>query len=201
MSSLKQGQFSIHNMFKGNADIIKTYNWELEIAGEESINQNNSNSGAVSATPTMKFRMRTAQLPGISTQPIESYFMGTKRYYPGRTDYTGTLSTTIEDLSDLESHRYLMNWMNQINGLSAKWETHGQRPGTLSSLLKTAKLRQYRDDGALINEIEIKNIWPQQISEVSLDYQDNNSVKYDVTWQYDAWLPLTTGVGATDPNA
>ncbi len=172
--------FAIQKLFDNTQDIQRTYMFDLNIP----------DMGAFGIEDDqLIIRCRTAVLPSRGTEPIESVFMGMKRFFPGKPVFTHTLATTFEEFQDRKVSTALYAWQQQIFDIENAGAATVQNK---SDLVRTITLQLYGYDGEPINggdksKIEFYNAWVQEVAEVALDYTANDSVKYGVTFQYDRW--------------
>lgn len=172
--------FTIAGRLKNLPDIQKTYMWELFIPSIEDLDQDD-----------MVLRVRNVVIPGRTIQPIESFFMGTKQFHAGRTEYAGTFPTQIEEFEDQKAHSALHSWQQLIYDYDPNSSTAGQSKVVgKNEYSRDIVLKMYKNDGIKMDkDIVFYGAWPQNVGDATLDYTASDSVKYEVTWQYDYWLP------------
>ena len=165
--------FTAEGRLKNLPDIQRSYMWELFIPSIEELDMDE-----------MIVRVRNVQIPGRAITPIESYFMGTKSFYPGRTEYTGTFTTNIEEFEDQKVYVALNSWQELI----FNYDQGQQLAPSKNDVIRNISLIMYRANGdKMEKKIVFHNAWPQGLADATLDYTAGESVKYDVTWQYDFW--------------
>lgn len=170
--------FTHESRLKNLPDIQKTYMWELFIPSIEELDMDE-----------MVVRVRNVQIPGRTITPIESFFMGTKAFYPGRTEYTGTFTTDFEEFEDQKVYEAINSWMELI----FNYEDGQQGVPSKNDLTRNISLIMYRSNGdKLPKKIVFKNAWPQAIGDATLDYTASDSVKHNVTWQFDHWRSVNS---------
>ena len=170
---------TIAGRLKNPPDVQKAYMWELFIPSIEELSQDD-----------MVLRIRNVVIPGRSNPIIESHFMGTKQFLPGKTEYTGSFTTNIEEFEDQFVHTALHSWMQYIFDYDPSSPTAGDQKGaTKLDYARDMVLKMYKSDGTeMPNSIKFFGAWPQTVADATLDYTASDSVKFDVTWQYDYWL-------------
>jgi len=159
-------------------DVQKVFQWELFIPSIAELDMDD-----------MVLRVRNVVIPGRTIQPIESFFMGTKQFFPGRTDYPGTFSTQFEEFEDGIVFKAIDSWMQLIFDHSTAASGGKQGAPTKRDISRDVTLKMYKGDGDLVGSVKFFNTWPQNIADSTLDYTGSDSVKFDVTWQYDFWRP------------
>ncbi len=171
------GQFAIHKKFANVGDIVRTYMFDLTIPG----------TVAGANSDDLLVRVRNVSIPGRGNTPIESSFFGMKTFFPGRVELAGTVAVTFEEFEDRTVSTALYNWQQQI----FDWEDGGaSQKASKADIAETLILQIYGYNGEPLAEngkIHFFNAWPQNIADVALSYEDNASVKYEVTFQYDRW--------------
>lgn len=171
--------FTIAGRMKNLPDIQKSYMWELFIPSIEELDQDE-----------MVLRVRNVVIPGRTITPIESFFLGTKQFFPGRTEYAGTFNFQAEEFEDQKVHKALHAWMQYLFDYDPNSVTAGaQKAPGKTDVTRDVVLKMYKSDGsAMENDVVFYGSWPQAVGDAALDYTANDSVKFDVTMQYDYWL-------------
>jgi hypothetical protein len=172
--------FSYEGRLKNLPDPQKVWMWELYIDIPRGIQTD-------VVSEDLLLRARTVVIPGRTINPIESNFMGTKAFFPGKTEFTGQVSTSLEEREDQKIHSLLNSWMQYM----FDWISGLQQGANKQDLVSDMIIKPYKSNGQpLPNTIKLYNCWPQAIADVSLDYAGAEFVRYEVTWQYDYALPV-----------
>ena len=171
--------FTIAGRLKNLPDVQKTFMWEMFIPSIEDLDQDE-----------MVLRIRNTVIPGRTITPIESHFMGTRQFFSGKTEYTGTFATQIEEFEDQKVHKALTSWQHAIFDYNPDNPTAGQsKVAGKNDYTRDIVLSMYKNSGVKMdNDVVFYNAWPQSIGDATLDYTASDSVKYEVTWQFDYWL-------------
>jgi hypothetical protein len=95
--------------------------------------------------------------------------------------------------------RIFYEWQQNIFNINPNSPTMAgkSRGNSKKALVKDIYLLMLGYDGRpLTPSIKFSNAWVQQVGESALSFEDNGSVKYDVTFQYDYWtqFPATTDI-------
>ena len=90
------------------ADPQRTWMWELSIP-------NNPINTVQEEDITL--RCKISALPNRAIEPVETFFLGRKQLFPGRTTFTNNLVLTFEETEDLKIGLWLNAWMEKIEGL------------------------------------------------------------------------------------
>jgi len=185
--------FTINGRASKFPDVQRNFMWQLFVPGISGV----APSAWLDAEDLL-VRCRSISIPQRSNEPITSNFMGTRQFFPGKADPGGgTVSVQFEDTEDMAIQRIFYEWQQNIfNTNPASLTTAGKSKKLQKSLLtKDMFLILYNYAGVpLLKQIRFHNAWVQNVGEVSMAYDGNESVKYDVTFQYDYWtlFPDTT---------
>ena len=116
--------------------------------------------------------------------------MGMKQIFPGRVNFSHTLTILLEEFQDQSVIKALYEWNENVFSVSKASPFAGGSP-------KVKKRDGYATDVYLIlkgtdtNELAKKyrlyNCFPQNIDAVSLDYTGNDIVRYSLTLAFDWW--------------
>lgn len=170
--------FTSVGTFAGKPDIQVDYLWSVFI------NRPRAVSDWPAGNDGMIVRARTAVIPGRSHTAIESFFLGTKQSYPGRSEYPGTFSVQFEEFQDQVVLSALNAWNQAIFDIKTGKRVSNLKKDYTTDIILTC----FGTDGVeLPKKIKFKNAWIQSTGDVSLSYEGNGAVKYDVTFQYDYW--------------
>lgn len=168
--------FNIDGRLAGAGDIQRTYMFEVDIARL--------------GFDVLTIKARTAEVPQRASTPIDSYFMGTKQAFPGKTEFAGLLTVEYEEFEGMDVTRYITVWMNNIFRYDGDTTETGIDAGTglQKSAIKTdITLKMYTIDGSNSLKIKFHNAYPETINDSALSYQDNGSVKRTVGFRFDYW--------------
>jgi len=163
-----------------NADRLKanitntqrTYLWEVVIP--------NPLGGGDSEA--LLLRAQSATIPGRSFGDIHVPYKNTAGFnIPGKVKYTHSWQVVFVEGEDAKIREAIVGWMQQI--------THDQQMVGLGDpfIKKTVYMRLLGTDGSVTKKIELIGAYPSDIADVSVDYESENVVKYQVTWKYDRW--------------
>lgn len=172
--------FSYESRLKNLPDPQKVWMWELYIDIPQGINTEVESNDLL-------LRARNVAFPGRTINPLESNFMGTKSFFPGKTEFTGQITTSLEEREDQKIHTILTEWMQYI----FDWTQGVQGGANKQDLVSDMTIKPYKSNGEpMPNAIKVYNCWPQSVADVTLDYDGAEIVRYEVTWQYDYSLPV-----------
>jgi hypothetical protein len=168
----------------GFRDIQRTWLWTLTIVPPKIIKVDSNR---------LMVHCRTATIPGRGTGMIQSNFGGMQQFFSGKPDFPHTFAVNIEENEDMFVRKFLYQWQEAIFAVSDKSPNQGyssvlsvptgQKQGLVAQSLE---LQLYKADGNNTdNKFRFINGVVQNIGDVALSYDDNASVKYDVTFQYD----------------
>lgn len=130
---------------------------------------------------------RTAVIPGRTQAMIDSNFGGMKQWFAGKTEFPYTFGVTIEENEDMFVRKTLHGWQESIFQVqTGATQGHSVTTNKRSLVSDNMSLQLFRFDGEPAEKkFKFKNGILQGIGDVSVSYDDNASVKYDATFQYD----------------
>lgn len=180
--------FHIDSALQNSGDVLKSYQWTLDIPQLDKVVTNLDVDG-------FKVRCRSAQLPGRSIQPIESYYLGMKQMFAGRVNFNGSFPVVLEEFEDQKVIQSLYEWHQKIFDVDPASATAGgsqvmfkrQTLGLAYSTDIFLTLLKYNNE-SLSKKYRLYNAWPLSMEDVGLDYAGNDSVKINVTFAYDFWV-------------
>lgn len=124
------------------------------------------------------FTCKAASLPGRTVEPMEVNIKNKKFFLPGDVTFTDFTITVMND-QDFAIRRMFETWQEKI--------VSNQYRGALSP-------REYTSDiyviqmNSMFLPIEgyiLKNAWPTQISDIPLNYDDNNKIEeFTISFKY-----------------
>ena len=123
-------------------------------------------------------RAEKAELPSINlvTQKVNRYGIGPSQMFPTNVQFQETISLTFLETANSLMHKFFHDWVNHIfnysgyvNGIYLT-EYKNRYAGTM-------EIRVYLDEGPnyISNLIKLTDVFPTQVSEVSLSWNDNNT--------------------------
>ena len=135
-------------------------------------------------------RAKTAIIPGRDFEQIESFFMGTKQVFPGKTTYSNSLQISFDEFEDQMITKTIQEWQQKIFDYNPNSGTAGaQKVLKKRDFTKEIIVKLYRSNGAsLSKQIKFYNAWPKTIDDSQLDMQSSDKVQRSVTFAYDYWL-------------
>lgn len=129
-------------------------------------------------------KARSAIIPGRSTEPIESNFMGSKQLYPGKTTYTNEVPIRIEEFQDGGTHALLKGWQDAIYNPITGVRISNYKKDYSARLIVTV----IGTDGKVIGEpIVFETAWLKNVGEPALDHDSSDKIVFDATLAFDRW--------------
>ncbi len=177
--------FHIEGRQKKLSDIQMNFLWEIDIIDIS------SPLGFVKLDFTnvsdLSFRVKNISTPSRSIDTIETWFYGQKQNIPSKTSFGNNITLTIEETEDQFVLKTIYDWMESIQSVDPlKWTLLGLGG---KATKKTMLIKQVKYNGEYTKHaIELKNVYPISLGESSLDFSGNDSVKYDIQFNYDYWL-------------
>jgi len=165
--------FTIQKALSNLPDIQRNYMFELWIPPIAQLNMDD-----------MRIRCRSAVIPQRGNDTIESHYMGMKQFWPGKPNFTHTLSVNIEEFEDKKVAKSLYSWQQLLFDV----ENNGASTGkSKRDVVRDILLKMYKYDGSDLSTITFFSAWPQTITDVALGYAESGAVIYPVTFQFDRW--------------
>ena len=162
-------------------------------------------------------RARSFSLPQRGNEPIESNFGAMKQFFPGKPTFGNTIQITFEETESQAVQRFLFAWQQRIFNVDVGHANftrkRGDDSGNNAYIDNTAStgvcdlvtIKGFRFNGEeLGNKYYLYNVWLQNVDDVSLDYSQNEAVKFNATFQFDFWtfgksVPSFNSQGSTSP--
>tara|TARA_Y100001937_G_C7083690_1_gene314272 strand:- start:750 stop:1277 length:528 start_codon:yes stop_codon:yes gene_type:complete len=133
------------------------------------------------------FLCEAATLPGSTFGIIPVPFRGRILKMAGDRTFAEWTTTIIND-TDFAIRDPIERWMNGINA-------HSQNTGLTAPIAYEAdlKVEQLDRDGTTIKEYTFRGAFPQDLSEITLAYSDNDNIeRFTCTWAYQYFESNTT---------
>ena len=104
-------------------------------------------------------------------------------------------TTTIYNDEFMATRNHIENWMEQLNSHKTNKRATGmQRILDYTGTLEVAQL-QKTDSSSETKTYEFMNAWPSAVGEITVDWETNEILTYDVTWEYAYWRSADSAVG------
>lgn len=145
-------------------------------------------------------RARSFSLPQRGNEPIESNFGAMKQFFPGKPTFGNTIQIVFEETESQKTQNFLFAWQQRIFDLNKGHAGHSRKRGdAVSPYIDTANsttggicdivvIKAFRfNNEELDNKYFLYNCWLQNVDDVSIDYSQNESVKFTATFQFDFW--------------
>ena len=158
----------------------RIYNWDCTFA-----NPVGSSNGAV-----LDSRCQSTEIPARGFDSIKINYKGTPGFkVPGKRTTPQTWSCTFIESTDKKVFDAIHGWQQAI--------AHDRLGiGMPDTLIKADLYLKLHDAaGATTLKIKIRGCYPQDRPPVALPYAENALVYYTVTFSYDDWEEVTTGLG------
>ena len=190
--SVNPANFTINGRSNKYPDIQKNFMWQMFIPGITSVA-----SSAILDAEDLLVRCRSIAIPERTTEAIQSNFMGTQQYFPGRVTPGGVVTAEFEETEDMAISQIFYEWQQNIFNINPASPTGaGKSARPLKRLLaKDIYLLLFSYNGIpLAKSVRFHNAWVQAVSEVPLNYEGSEAIRYSVSFQYDFWtlFPDTT---------
>jgi len=145
-------------------------------------------------------RVRSFSIPQRGNEAIESNFGAMKQFFPGKPTFGNTIQITFEETESQFTQSFLFAWQQRLFDVNHGHANFTRKRGGDSTVgtyitnsndtgicdLVTIKAFRYNGD-ELDNKYYLYNVWLQNVDDVSLDYSQNEAVKFTATFQFDFW--------------
>jgi hypothetical protein len=176
--------FFLDSRLKAQGDIQRSYLFELLFPDISKV------CTSIKDPEALLVRTRTATIPSRGNETIESFFFGQKQLFPGRPVFGNTMNITVEEASDQRILKCFHEWNSKICDMNPD----SANAGVAAVAVKRggysidAFLRTYSYDGTeLGKKIQFVNCWIGQIDDTQLDYSTSDSIKYNISLNFDYW--------------
>lgn len=141
-------------------------------------------------TEDMLLRNVVANLPGRTIQKIESFFMGSKQQFAGRSEFNNEVTLEFSEREDQKVLKQFDSWFQAIYNYDPRSPLAGTAAGDSKlDYVVDVTIRMYKSNGdKLDKDVVLFNCWPSALAEVPLDYAGNDFVRPSVTLTYDYYL-------------
>jgi hypothetical protein len=146
----------------------------------------------IDSTKNLQFRAESASIPGISIQTADVRVLGTgiTQKMPFNAVFPDISVTFLADSKD-DVYKYFYSWMNNIvdfggtfNFLSGSTYEINYKSDYACDLY----IFVYDNQGNLVKQVVLKDAFPDSITEIPLDWNDNNkAMKFTVKFAYREW--------------
>ena len=139
-----------------------------------------------------QFFIRASSIPGATIGQVVVPYFGREVKFAGNRTFADWSVTVVND-ENFKVRSALENWMDNIN----KHEANVRNPEDITSYYGEATVHQLSksDPDSDLRAYIFKNIFPIDLSEITLDWGDNDSIEeFTCTFAYDYW---TADVGTS----
>lgn len=129
-----------------------------------------------------KFKCKAASMPSAVTEAVSVGYQNKKIKLGGDRTFEDWTITVYND-SDHDVRQQFIDWQDMVHALDTR--IYGDIPANYK---KTGLVRQFNRQGEESKIHNIFGLWPTNIGELSLDWDDNNSVEtFEVVLSVDYW--------------
>lgn len=132
----------------------------------------------------MEFKIKAQTLPVAVVEKVPLSYQNKKINLAGDRSFEDWTVTVYVDI-DHEIRNQFIKWQDLAQAIDK--QIYGEYPETYK---KTATITQINRQGKDSKSYTLHGIWPTNIAEAQLDWENNNQVMtFDVTFAVDYWLP------------
>jgi len=159
-------------------DPFMSDNWELVIPQISAVGLKSLKDAHLA----LRIQCKSLSLPGVSNEVQEVLLHGYKLAFAGKTTFPGTLSISFTERKDLAIYTVLQEWVN-----AARDHKTQKSVGKVMYAIKTAELICYNELGNPTKSIQFRNLWCNEVPDVSLDNSSAALVDISATFRYDSF--------------
>ena len=138
-------------------------------------------------TSDLAFLCNATSIPGMSVSEVAVNFRGRQLYIAGDRTFATWQITVLND-TDFKLHRAFERWMNGINNM-----TDNEGLTNPSDYQVDAFIDHLDRNGNTLKSYTLRGAFPTNISEIALDYGNNNAIEtFNVTFRYQYFETDTT---------
>lgn len=119
----------------------------------------------------LEFLAKGTTLPTSIIGQIEVPFRGRQLKVAGNRTFADWTVTVLND-NDFAIRKAAEDWLDRINGHNSNLG-----PVSVAEYMRDAKVEQLDQSGAVIYTYEFKDIWPTEISEIDMAYDNNDAIE------------------------
>lgn len=152
----------------------------------------------------LTLRCTSVTLPAQQIEAIESVFMGTKQFFPGKKTMGGTFSCTFYETNDQIISSSLYAWSQNLFNYNAQNVENGGKSSysNKSQFAIDAYVDMFKYNGEKQRYgIRLVNCWLQNVDGASLNWTGNEVINYTATFQCDYWMIVSKDNDLKDPIA
>ena len=133
------------------------------------------------------FVVRATSIPGATIGTVVVPYLGREVKFAGNRTFADWTVTVLND-EDFSVRAKIEEWMGNINSHNAN-----RRKGKLAGYYGSAEVSQLSkgaesNDGKSLRVYKFNNMFPVDLSEITLDWGDNDSIEeFTCTFAYDYW--------------
>ena len=132
------------------------------------------------------FTCRASEVPAATVDSINVPYFGRQVKLAGDRTFADWSVTVMND-EDYLVRNMFEDWSNKINQLVGNVKLLAGNSYKNTDALVT----QFSKDGSVIRAYNFVGIFPVQVSNMALDWDNTNAIQtFDVTFAYDYWVPV-----------
>ena len=166
-------------------DIVRNFMWQMWIPELPRILK----SYKKAEMDDLVFACKTASIPGITLEIIETNFFGMKQLFPSKVTQGNAFDLPFTEGEDFLIVKTMYEWIMKMHSNNPTDFTYGSSSYLVKrNYAKDVWVRVFGyDKKELPYSFHFVNAFPSNIVEVPMDFADNSAVKYNVTFTYDYW--------------
>lgn len=154
---------------RGINKLAKTYMWEVDILGLSTGTLSNLSAYA-----------KTVSIPQQSVETIIINHKGGKTHHAGRDASGHTTTITFWDDQDMTITKFMNDWISLCNSITTG-------AGSTRDIYGAQMVIRMKDDNdqSVYGKISLSNVFPVDVSDISLSYDTSDAIEVSVTFSFD----------------
>ena len=147
-----------------------------------------------SAVQDFKFLCKATTLPGDTIDVATVTYMGRGINIPSNRAAVQWTTTVYND-EGMEIRNNVESWMEQLN--SHKTNVRASAMTQIQSYTGTLKVKTFgkASSSRILKSYEFMDAWPSAIAPIPVDWESNDIMTYDVTWEFSYWRSNQSNTG------
>lgn len=148
-------------------------------------------AGVPSISDKIRFQCRAAEIPAATVASLDVPYFGRQIKVAGNRTFADWTVTIVND-EDFQIRDAMEAWSNSINSYRSNIRSG---VNNIASYRTTANVLQYGKTGNVLRQYNFVNIFPTEVSNITLDHSTDDIETFTVTFAYDYWEPVQGEVG------
>ena len=144
----------------------KTYNWEFQVVSPFALGQQ------------LNYRAKQTSIPSTMMETVKRSMGGVKYFIPAKESSPNVFSVTFWDSEYIGAWRFFKSWMDTLK------YGNDLLKGNPTTYQRFVLLQLLRQNGSYSASFQFYDVFPIEISDVPLNYQESNEFTFDVRFSF-----------------